>query len=220
MNSVEDQKKGNARLRKQRQRKNQTESQMETKRLENVLRKRKRNANMSISEREIFLNNDANRKKIKRENETVLEHEDRLQKSYEKMREKRKDQNLNNDWPQPISPDIKRKCLSNFVKLMSKEALNENTCCVCNRTDFANGFIHRKFKEINGLELLKCSEEFLNMYMDNSEKLFKNDNNFERKLSDMKSSKLLFYIKIKFIIFFLRYCMKIFNESIYNLYEM
>lgn len=142
-------------MKKRRQRLNETLDQKKTRNAKDVVRKKKRIIDESESEKKFRLSYDAKRKRIKRINETSSERTERLKKCRENVQNKFNNLEKDYEWPKPISSDVKRKCLVNFVKMMSKDALLQSTCCLCNRTDFNSAFTKRKFGEIASLHLVK-----------------------------------------------------------------
>lgn len=181
------------RLRKQKQRMNETEIQKQINKEKNVIRKRKRISMETESNSEKRLKIESARKKIKRSNETPEERTERLLKVSENMKKRRLKEKVDNEWPKPISKEIKKKCMIDFAKLMSKESLEQGTCSVCNRRDFEKSFTTMKFKEIKGNELLKCSQEVLNKYFGNDEnELEKTNQNYENIVTKETNSKNLY----------------------------
>lgn len=158
------------RLRKQQQRSNETEEIKAKRRKLVVATKKKRKAAETAGERRIRLESDAIRKKSRRSNETVFERSVRLKKIAENMKRKRRNETYKRkpcsklkecEWPKSITPDVKKQCLKNFVNLMSKNAILQTICCICNRMDFNKLFIEKRFNEINGIEQLILPEDLL-----------------------------------------------------------
>lgn len=152
-------KKERERLRKRNERINLSIEEQNIRRRKDVDRKRKRISIETESERLKRLKHEATLKKIRRSNESSVERQDRLKKVAEDVRKKRSIETMDCEWPKPISNELKKSCLQKFVNLMSKESLLQSVCCICNRVDFDKAIIKKKFKEINGCELLQISKE-------------------------------------------------------------
>lgn len=96
---------------------------------------------------------------MRRSNESSVERQERLKKMADDIRKKRSIKAMDCEWPKTISNELKKSCLQKFVNLMSKESLLQGVCSLCNRIDFDKTLIKKKFREINGRELLQISKE-------------------------------------------------------------